>query len=273
MSFAIASTVIAGGSLVGGLLSSNKAAKQQKQALALQREQLAYAKQKDAENKALYGGITQQVVDQAAKGVDPNLTQVSNEAATDAKTAFAGAQGALERNQQRMGINPNSGRAEAQLQDAKLSEALAVAGGTTKARANERNNAETQTFNRRLSVAQMGNGQTNNSQAAVTNAGNGVANTLNGQAAQSGADAAGYGGAALDMGLKAAQLYGSRGTAPATTAPNLSNLTGNTFLQAPPSLYGTSNYSVVAPPSSLNVPSLSSNNLFSAPPSLIPGGI
>lgn len=273
MAFALASAAIAGGSLLGGLLSSNKQAKAQKQQLQLQREQLAYAKEKDAKNEALYGGVTKQVVDQAAKGVDPNLTQVSNEAATDAKTAFAGAQGALERNQQRMGINPNSGRAEAQLQDAKLSEALAVAGGTTKARANERNNAETQTFNRRLQVSQMGAGITQNSQNAITAAGNNLASGYGQQAAQAGADAAGYGGAALDMGLKAAQLYGSRGTAPATTAPNLSNLTGNTFLQAPPSLYGTSNYSVVAPPSSLNVPSLSSNNLFSAPPSLIPGGI
>lgn len=215
MSFVAAGLGVA--SIGAGLFSSRKANKTQKQAIALQREQLAYAQQKDAENKALYGGITQQVVDQAAKGVDPNLTQVSNEAATDAKAAFAGAQGALERNQQRMGINPNSGRAESQLQDAKLSEALAVAGGTTKARQVERNNAETQTFNRRVQVAQMGAGQMNNSANAVTNASNNVAGALSNQSAQQSADAAGYASAAVNFGLKAFDKYGA--TPPAVKQP------------------------------------------------------
>ena len=56
----------------------------------------------------------------------------------------------------RMGINPNSGMAQAQARQSALSQALGTAGAVTSARDAERRNAEQQTWARRYGMAGMG---------------------------------------------------------------------------------------------------------------------
>lgn len=153
-------------SVIGG----NKADKAQKKQLQLQQDQFNFAKQRYNTAQTLYGGLQQQVVDSAMEGVDPDLQGVSDRAAGDIATQFRGAQQGIMRNNQRLGINPNSGQFQAQMRQSALTEALAKAGGISRARESERNNAEQQTFARRFQVSQMGVNQMNGTASAVNDA-------------------------------------------------------------------------------------------------------
>lgn len=169
---------------IGGIMGSRSAKKQQKEALALQREQLQF--QKDRYNRAvgIYDGLERKVADQAMEGVKADLGGVSDRAAGDIALQFQGANEAVLRDQQRMGINPNSGRAESQMRRSRLTQALATAGGITAAREGERRNAEQQTWNRRLATSQTGINQMNGQATNVSNSMAGISNTMMGIADQ-----------------------------------------------------------------------------------------
>lgn len=177
---------VAGATVVAGIgssvISSNKAAKSQKQQMQLQRDQLDFAKQRYNQAQTLYGGLQQQVVDDAMEGVDPDLQGVSDRAAADIASQFRGANRGLMRNNQRLGINPNSGQFQSQMRQNMLSEALAKAGGISRAREAERNNAEQQTFNRRFDVAQIGINQMNSTASNVGNSSSNLAASYGDQA-------------------------------------------------------------------------------------------
>ena len=184
-------------SVASSVFSGSQAKKAEKKQLQLQREQFEFAKQRYNQAQTMYGGLQQQVVDSAMEGVRPDLQGVSDRAAADIASQFRGAQQGLMRTNQRLGINPNSGQFQSQMRQTALSEALAKAGGISRARESERNNAEQQTFNRRYDVAQIGINQMNGTASNVQNASSGLAGTY-GQIA-SGLNAAS--GQAMSSGL------------------------------------------------------------------------
>jgi hypothetical protein len=176
----------------------------QKQQLALQQEGLQFAKDRYNDANMLYKPIQQKVVDSAMEGVKADLGGVSSRAAADVAQQYSGLGAALQRNQARMGINPNSGQAMSQARLTGLSQALATAGGVTRAREAERTNAEDKTFQRQFAVGQMGVNQINGTASAVTSATNNMADAYGSMAnsASQGANAMlGAGGYLITQGL------------------------------------------------------------------------
>ncbi len=123
-------------------------------------------------------------LDAANKGVVADLGGVTSRAVGDVATQFTNAEEAQRRSQQRMGINPNSGRADAMGRQMGLSKALAMAGNITTNREGERRNAEQQTWNRRSEVNRNGIAQMNGSFGDMNQSSNAMASTLNQQSAQ-----------------------------------------------------------------------------------------
>lgn len=179
-----AGIALGGISAIGGIIGSKSSKKLQKEALAIQRDTLDFAKKRYSDYKTTYGDLEQMVVDSAKKGVVADLSGVTTRAAADVSTQFAGAEEARIRNDQRMGINPNSGRAEAGARKNSLFEALAKAGNITSGRETERRDANQKTWDRQYAVNQIGVNQMNNAAGEVTNANNAIANTYSTMAAQ-----------------------------------------------------------------------------------------
>lgn len=222
-----AAAAVGGLSAVGGIMGSRSAKKQQREALKLQREQLQF--QKDRYNRAvgIYDGLERKVADQAMEGVKADLGGVSDRAAGDIALQFQGANEAALRDQQRMGINPNSGRAESQMRRSRLTQALATAGGITAAREGERRNAEQQTWDRRFATSQVGVNQMNGTASNVGSSMNGLSNTMMGIADQNQAAASALlgsggqliGGALAKKGLPATET--TTPTAGGSVSPTL----------------------------------------------------
>lgn len=194
-----AAVAVGGATLVSGLVSGSKSGKAQKQQMAIEQEKIRFAKQRYNDADQLYGGLQQKVVDQAMEGVRPDLQGVSDRASADIATQYSGANESIMRNNMRMGINPNSGSYQTQLRSTALSEALAKAGGITRARETERNNAEQQTFSRRFQVGQMGINQMNGTASSVQDASSGLAASYGNQAAQLGQASSNAIGSGLSM--------------------------------------------------------------------------
>lgn len=144
-------------STIGGLFGSSEAKKAQKEANKIAKQQLAFNKQRYNDYQAQYGGLINMVVSDAEKGVQADLGRASGEASADVAAQFNNAQTALTNQQQRLGINPNSGRAESANRQLSLNQAVATAGNVTHARNTERKNADDATWNRRFGVYQQGN--------------------------------------------------------------------------------------------------------------------
>lgn len=190
------SATLAAGSLFGGIASSRSSKKAQKEANAIARETLDFAKKRYSDFKTNYGDLELMVIDGAKKGVVADLSGVTARAVGDVATQFTNAEGAQRREQQRLGINPNSGRADSMGRQTALSKALATAGNVTLNRETERRDAEEKTWNRRTAVNQLGVNQMNLAAGEVTNANNQLMNNYNNAAAQKAAQAGALFGAA-----------------------------------------------------------------------------
>jgi len=173
---------VAAVSAIGGMFGKKSAKKLQKEALALERDTLDFNKQRYNDYQEKYGGITDLVIADAEKGVTADLGKVTSEASADTATAYANAQQALDNQNQRMGINPNSGRAESSNRQLALGQAITTAGNVTNARNTERKNASDTTWNRRYGVYQQGNSLINGAASNVSNSMSNLASTLNTQA-------------------------------------------------------------------------------------------
>ena len=238
-------------SAVGGIASSRSAKKSAKEALALQREQFEFNKKRYNDYKAMYGGLEQSQVDAANKGVIADLGGVTARATGDVATQFTNAEEAQRRQQQRMGINPNSGRADSMGRQMGLSKALATAGNITSNRELERRNAEQQTWNRRAEVNRNGIAQMNGSFSDMNQSSNGMVNTLNQQSAQQAQQAASLYGAAGMMGGMYLGGLSKPTAAPETTV-------------APPPKYLTPSYAQGSMPAYQTPQQSALNNLYSA---------
>ena len=177
-----AAAITAIGSIAGG----KSAKKLQKESLALQRDELNFSKQRYQDYQNQYGGLADLVVSEAEKGVQADLGRVTSEANADTATAFANAKQALDNQNQRLGINPNSGRAESSNRQLATNQAIATAGNVTNARNKERQYAEDATWNRRYGVYQQGNslitGAANNVSNGMSNMASNMSNSANTQA-------------------------------------------------------------------------------------------
>jgi hypothetical protein len=187
MAWAVAA--VGGISAIAGISSSRSAKKLQKESLALQKQGLDFSMKRYADFQNQYGGTIQKMVDSARDGVTADLQGVTNRASADVATSMAGQEAARVREQQRMGINPNSGRADSMRRQSGVAGALATAGSVTNAREAERRNAEEQTYSRRLTVGQLGLNQLNGAAAGVTSATQGMASTYGSMANQESANA------------------------------------------------------------------------------------
>lgn len=195
-----AAVAVGGMSLLGGLSSSRSSKKAQKEANAIARETLNFNKQRYNDYKTMYGGLEQQLVNDANKGVIADLGGVTSRATGDVATQFTNAEEAQRRSQQRMGINPNSGRADSMGRQMGLSKALAMAGNITTNREAERRNAEQQTWDRRAHVNNLGINQMNNAFNGVNSANTQLMNNYNNTAAQKAQQAGSFFGAAGAIG-------------------------------------------------------------------------
>lgn len=191
----------AGVSLLGGLFSSRSASKLSKRQLALQQQALDFNKARYAEAKAQYQPVINLATQMATDGVKADLGGVTSRAAADMSQQFKNADAQILMNQQRMGINPNSGMAQAQARQSALSQALGTAGAVTAARDAERRNAEQQTWARRSAMASMG-------QSAMTGTANDVTNGMNNMANSYGNMAAGQSAAAGNLLAGAGSMIG-----------------------------------------------------------------
>ena len=171
-------------SAVSGIFGSRSAKKAQKEANAIARDTLNFQKQRYNDYQEQYGGLIDLVVSDAEKGVTADLGRVTSEANADVATHFDNAQEALNNQQQRMGINPNSGRAESANRQLALNQAVATAGSVTNARNKERQFADEQTWNRRYNVYQQGNSLLNGAANNVTNSMNNLSNQYSNNAQQ-----------------------------------------------------------------------------------------
>lgn len=144
-------------STIGGIVGGKSAKKLQKESLELQRQELAFNQQRYNDYQDQYGGLADLVVSEAEKGVQADLGRASTEANADTATAFANTRQALDNQNQRMGINPNSGRADSTNRQLSVNQAVATAGNVTNARNKERQFADDATWNRRFGVYQQGN--------------------------------------------------------------------------------------------------------------------
>lgn len=210
-----AAVAVGGMSLLGGLSSSRSSKKAQKEANAIARETLNFNKQRYNDYKAMYGGLEQQLVNDAKKGVVADLGGVTSRAIGDVATQFANQNAAQLRAQQRLGINPNSGRAESMARQSGIAQALGTAGNITANREAERRNAEQQTWDRRAYVNNLGVSQMNMSANGVNSANNQLMNNYNNKAAQKAQEAGQFFGLAGGI---AGQYLGGLGS-PTTTQP------------------------------------------------------
>lgn len=155
-------------STIGGLFGSSSAKKAQKEANKIARDTLKFNKERYADYQNQYGGLIDLVVSDAEKGVQADLGRVTSEANADTAAAFANAKQALDNQNQRLGINPNSGRAESTNRQLALNQAVATAGNVTNARNKERQYADDATWNRRYGVYQQGNSMLNSAASNVS---------------------------------------------------------------------------------------------------------
>lgn len=170
-------------SAIGGLIGNNSAKKAQKEANRIARDTLNFNKQRYNDYNQQYGGLIDMVVSDAEKGVQADLGGVTSEANADTATAFGNAKQALDNQNQRLGINPNSGRAESSNRQLALNQAVATAGNVTNARNNERQFANDATWNRRYGVYQQGNAMLNGAAASVDNSMSNLSNSYANSAA------------------------------------------------------------------------------------------
>lgn len=209
---------------VGGLLSGKEKDKQQKaadqangQSLALQQQQLASAKKREEDYDKYYKPIEDQFLASVKKGVQPDYEQITSDVIGDVNTQFEGSEAARLRQIQRMGVNPNSGRADALGRQLSLSRGLALAGGINKARRTESNRAEELTYARQNDAVQVGVNKLNNAQSSVNSAANSLSQTYVNQANKSQANANSAASSWADLGGTVYKAWDQYKNKPANT--------------------------------------------------------
>ncbi|WP_201595302.1 hypothetical protein [Psychrobacter vallis] len=176
---------------ISGLASGSAKKKAQKsadaangQSLALQQQQLDIAKKREADYDKSYKPIENSYLSLVQKGVRPDYERVTQDAIGDVNSQLEGSEAARLRQMQRMGINPNSGRADATGRQLSLSRALALSGSINGARRQEKSRAEDITFARQQDALNTGINKLNNAQASSASAATALSQTYANRASQ-----------------------------------------------------------------------------------------
>lgn len=172
-------------SLIGGLASRNDAKKQAKAQNQLQQQQIDMAQDRINDYNKNYGPLEQMLIERAQKGAQADLGGVTARVNADVAQQYANSEATRLRNLSRIGLNPNSGRADSVAMDLSLAKAKALAGGLTTARENERRSAENQAFDLQAKVAQIGVNKLNGAQSNLDSAMSNMANTYGNRATNS----------------------------------------------------------------------------------------
>jgi|26BtaG_2_1085354.scaffolds.fasta_scaffold01577_3 hypothetical protein len=169
-----------------GIISGNKNSKNEKkandQSYQIQKEQLDFAKDRFEQADVTYTPIENSLVSMALDSNKPRYGEATSNAIGDINTQFAGAEDARKRNMQRMGVNPNSGRADSMDRQLSLSRAMALAGGINGARVQERDRADSVGWERLYNSMTLGANKMNGTQNSLTEAQNSMAATRDRQA-------------------------------------------------------------------------------------------
>lgn len=181
--------LMAGVNLLGGLSSSRKAAKLQKRQIALQEQTLADQRAYRDGVQARYGDIEKMVLDSARQGVQADLAGVTARAGNDVAAQYKNVEDQRLRTAGRMGLNPNSGRADSMARQNAIAQASTTAGLVTQQRNAERQNAEQQTYARRANAAAQGASLLGAANSGLANAQNNLAGTYGNMAQNEGAGA------------------------------------------------------------------------------------
>lgn len=152
-----------------GLLAGNKKDKQAKKAsdesIGIQKDQLAFDQKRYEEANKMYSPIESSLLSRVMQDYKPNYQEVTTNAIGDVNTQFANTEDARIRAMQRMGVNPNSGRAESLARQFSLSKGAALAGAINTSRTTERNRADNVGWERLYNTMTLGankmNGVTN----------------------------------------------------------------------------------------------------------------
>lgn len=116
------------------------------QKLALQRGEIDFKLYQD-----YYAPLQIEAINEA-RNMEPQYERVTSDAASDVSQQFDRQQGIQERNQRRMGVRPDSGRAESLDRTGGLVESATRAEMINRAREGERDRVETSKFNRMASM-------------------------------------------------------------------------------------------------------------------------
>lgn len=177
--------------VAGGLLGMNQQKKAQKsadkynnQAMDLQRQQYADAQKRQAEYDKTYKPIEEGYLSLVRQGVKPDIEGVTTRAIGDVNTQFANSEAARLRQMQRMGVNPNSGRADALGRQLSLSRGLALAGTINQSRQQEMDRAKDLTFARYQDANQVGVNKLNGTQSNISSASTALSQTYANRADQ-----------------------------------------------------------------------------------------
>ena len=210
--------------IAGGLLGLSQQKKEQKSAdkynnasIDIQRQQLLEAQKRREDYDKNYKPIEDQFLASIKKGVDPNLEQVTSDVIGDVNTKFAGEESARLRQMGRLGVNPNSGRADAMGRQLSLSRGLALAGGINNARRTEIKRAEDLTYARQNDAVQIGTNKLNNAQSNVSSAANSLSQTYANKATQAQTNASNAANGWADLGSTVYQAWDQYKNQPAKT--------------------------------------------------------
>lgn len=143
-----------------GLLAGNKKDKQAKKAsdesIGIQKDQLAFDQKRYEEANKMYSPIESSLLSRVMQDYKPNYQEVTTNAIGDVNTQFANTEDARIRAMQRMGVNPNSGRAESLARQFSLSKGAALAGAINTSRTTERNRADNVGWDRLYNTMTLG---------------------------------------------------------------------------------------------------------------------
>jgi hypothetical protein len=145
-----------GGSLLGGLFGSSKAAKEQKRMRKELQKQREFAMERWQHYLDTYGDLERIMVGEAETGVVADIAGVSSRAAADTAMSFDRQRDQTRRQAMSFGLDPTSGRYQGMDRSMGLNEALAESHNVGTSRENERRWADSETFGRRMGLWQQG---------------------------------------------------------------------------------------------------------------------
>lgn len=173
---------LAGAGMLFGANQSGKSAEALEERNEILEDQLEFAKKRYDAYKKQYGPVEDRLVADAMAAGEGDYERVTSAAAENVASQFDAQRGEQERNMQRLGIDPSSGRFSGAQRQAGLQEAAATAGAVNRARTQERAQTEQREDRLRSQAAQFGLTKGANAQEMMSSARRGLAQAKGDQA-------------------------------------------------------------------------------------------